>query len=186
MKVNIRPLPLPGVVLIAGTRISDCRGYFSECYVRADFAAAGLTNDFIQDNQSCSVAAGTVRGLHFQSPPFAQAKLVRVLKGRIHDVVVDLRRSQPTYGRHVAVEISEESGEQLYVPTGFAHGFCTLQPDTVVLYKVDNIYSPAHDRGVNWADPDLGIAWPVRENDAVMSEKDRALRRLRDLPGYFD
>ncbi|HEY7548349.1 MAG TPA: dTDP-4-dehydrorhamnose 3,5-epimerase [Hyphomicrobiaceae bacterium] len=186
MKVNIRPLPLPGVGLIAGTRISDRRGYFSECYVRADFAAAGLSNDFIQDNQSCSVAVGTVRGLHFQSPPFAQAKLVRVLKGRILDVVVDLRRSQPTYGRHVGVEISEESGEQLYVPTGFAHGFCTLEPDTVVLYKVDNVYSPAHDRGLNWADPDLGIAWPVRENDAVMSEKDRGLPRLRDLPVYFD
>jgi dTDP-4-dehydrorhamnose 3,5-epimerase len=111
---------------------------------------------------------------------------VRVLKGRILDVVVDLRRSQPTYGRHVAVEISEESGEQLYVPPGFAHGFCTLEPDTVVLYKVDNIYSPAHDRGLLWADPDLAIAWPVREDDAVMSEKDRALPSLRDLPVYFD
>jgi dTDP-4-dehydrorhamnose 3,5-epimerase len=186
MKVNLRPLSLPGVGLIAGTRISDGRGYFAECYVRADFVAAGLTNDFIQDNQSCSTASGTVRGLHFQSPPFAQAKLVRVLKGRVLDVVVDLRRSLPTYGRHLAVEISEESGEQLYVPAGFAHGFCTLEPDTVVLYKVDSVYSPNHDRGINWADPDLGIAWPVRESDAVMSDKDRALPRLRDLPSYFD
>src|SRR5262249_37453458 len=119
-------------------------------------------------------------------PPFAQAKLVRVLRGRVLDVAVDLRRSQPTYGRHVAVEISEESGEQLYVPPGFAHGFCTLEPNTVVLYKVDNAYSPEHDRGVNWADPDLGIAWPVRESAAVMSDRDRALPHLRDLPAYFD
>jgi dTDP-4-dehydrorhamnose 3,5-epimerase len=186
MKVKVRPLSLPDVGLIAGTRISDRRGYFAECYVRSDFAAAGLTSDFIQDNQSYSIAPGTIRGLHFQSPPFAQAKLVRVLKGRILDVVVDLRRSRPSYGQHLTVEISDESGEQLYVPAGFAHGFCTLEPDTVVLYKVDSIYSPAHDRGVNWADPDLAVAWPVRETEAVMSDKDRALPRLRDLPPHFD
>jgi dTDP-4-dehydrorhamnose 3,5-epimerase len=186
MKVNIRPLALPGVGLIGGTRIGDRRGYFAECYVRSDFVAAGIANDFMQDNQSASVAASTVRGLHFQTPPFAQAKLIRVLRGRILDVVVDLRRSLPTYGRHIAVEIDEHSGEQLFVPAGCAHGFCTLEPDTVVLYKVDNVYSPDHDRGVNWADPDLGIAWPVRESEAVLSDKDRVLPRLRDLPAYFE
>jgi dTDP-4-dehydrorhamnose 3,5-epimerase len=185
MKVNVTPLPLSGVYLIAGRRIMDQRGYFSECYVRSDFVAAGLTSEFVQDNESASTVAGTVRGLHFQTAPFAQAKLVRVLRGRILDVVVDLRRSQPSFGRHLAVEISEARGDQLFVPHGFAHGFCTLEPHTIVLYKVDNVYSPVHDRGVNWVDPDLGICWPVEKGEAVVSDKDRALPRLRDLPVYF-
>jgi dTDP-4-dehydrorhamnose 3,5-epimerase len=186
MKLQVRPLSLPGVVLVASARISDQRGYFAECYVRSDFAAAGLSNEFVQDNQSASVAAGTIRGLHFQAPPFAQAKLIRVLRGRIFDVVVDLRHSRPTYGRHLTVELSHASDEQLFIPRGFAHGFCTLEPNTEVLYKVDNEYAPDHDRGVNWADPALGIPWPVKESEGVVSAKDRALPRLQDLRVYFE
>jgi dTDP-4-dehydrorhamnose 3,5-epimerase len=186
MKVHPRSLSLPGLKLITTSRTPDRRGYFAECYVRSDFATAGLTNDFIQDNESGSITSGTVRGLHFQTPPLAQSKLVRVLRGKILDVVVDLRRSQPSYGRHLAIELSEATADQLFVPAGFAHGFCTLEPNSVVLYKVDNLYSPGHDRGVNWADPALGIAWPVKQAEAVVSDKDRALPCLSDLPHYFD
>ena len=186
MKLDVIPLSLSGVRLIRAKRYLDPRGYFAETYVRRDFAAAGIDQEFMQDNQSCSSARGTVRGLHFQIPPFAQAKLVRVLRGRILDVVVDLRRASPSYGRHLSVELGADTGDQLYVPAGFAHGFCTLVADTEVLYKVDAVYSAEHDRGVNWADPALGIAWPVSEADAVLSPKDAALPALRDLPDYFD
>src|SRR6478752_334037 len=129
MKLDICPLPLDGIKLIRSTRMSDARGYFTETYVRRDFVAAGIEHEYIQDNQSRSYAAGTVRGLHFQVPPFAQTKLVRALQGRILDVVVDLRRSSPTYGKHLTVELSEAIGDQLLVPAGFAHGFCTLERD---------------------------------------------------------
>ena len=177
MKLDVIPLSLSGVRLIRAKRYSDPRGYFAETYVRRDFAAAGIGQEFVQDNQSGSSARGTVRGLHFQIPPFAQAKLVRVLRGRILDVVVDLRRASPSYGRHLSVELGADTGDQLYVPAGFAHGFCTLVADTEVLYKVDAVYSAEHDRGVNWADPALGIVWPVSEADAVLSAKDAALPR---------
>ena len=186
MKLDVLPLSLSGVRLIRAKRYLDRRGYFAEAYVRRDFADVGIPQEFVQDNQSCSSARGTVRGLHFQIPPFAQAKLVRVLRGRILDVVVDLRRASPSYGRHLSVELGADSGDQLYVPAGFAHGFCTLVADTEVLYKVDAVYSAEHDRGVNWADPALGIAWPVSEADAVLSPKDAALPALRDLTYYFD
>lgn len=186
MKLDVIPLLLSGVRLIRAKRHLDPRGYFAETYVRRDFALAGIGQEFIQDNQSGSSARGTVRGLHFQIPPFAQAKLVRVLRGRILDVVVDLRRSSPSYGRHLSIELGADTGDNLYVPKGFAHGFCTLVADTEVLYKVDAVYSAEHDRGVNWADPALGIAWPVSEADAVLSAKDAALPPLRDLPNYLD
>ena len=186
MKPIVELLPVADVRLVRAKRIADSRGYFVETYVRADFAAAGLDYDFVQDNESSSTAAGTVRGLHFQLPPFAQTKLVRVLRGRILDVAVDLRQSSSTYGKHLAVELSAAAGDQLLVPAGFAHGFCTLEPDTTVFYKVDNVYSAAHERGVNWADPALGIAWPVAAAAAVVSEKDRALPRLSDLPACFE
>jgi dTDP-4-dehydrorhamnose 3,5-epimerase len=185
MKIDIRPLSLPGLLLIRTTRMTDRRGYFSETYVRRDFAAAGVSSDFVQDNQSGSIATGTVRGLHFQAPPAAQAKLVRVLKGKILDVVVDLRRSSGAYGRHVAVELSEESGDQLFIPAGFAHGFCSLAPNTEIFYKVDAAYSPDHDRGLYWADPALGIRWPVEQGAAIVSERDEMLPVLSDLPAYF-
>jgi dTDP-4-dehydrorhamnose 3,5-epimerase len=186
MKLEICPLSLSGVKLIRAARFADRRGYFAETYARRDFAAAGITHEFVQDNQSGSRAKGTVRGLHFQIPPFAQTKLVRALRGRILDVVVDLRRSSPSYGKHLVVELDAESGDQLLVPAGFAHGFCSLQPDTEVFYKVDNVYSADHDRGLYWADPALAIGWPVAERDATLSERDRAWPHLRDLPAYFD
>jgi dTDP-4-dehydrorhamnose 3,5-epimerase len=186
MKLDVLPMSLAGVCLIRSPRFADQRGFFAETYVRQDFVAAGLKNDFIQDNQSASALAGTIRGLHFQIPPFAQAKLVRVLRGRILDVVIDLRRSSLNYGKHVAVELSAESGDQLFVPAGFAHGFCTLIDDTEVFYKVDAGYSSAHDRGLNWADPALNIDWPVPPLNAVLSDKDKALPSLNALPPYFD
>jgi len=186
LKFEIRPLTHPDVKLIRTPRFGDQRGYFAETYVRRDFAAAGIPIEFVQDNESLSRARGTVRGLHFQIPPFAQAKLVRVLSGRIFDACVDLRRSSPRYGQHASVELSAESGDQLFVPAGFAHGFCTLEPDTTVLYKVDAVYSAAHDRGIAWSDPTLAIQWPVGTDAAVLSAKDAVLPPLRDLPIYFD
>lgn len=185
MKLDVRPLSLPDVKLIRTKRIEDLRGYFAEAYAFRDFAAAGIADEFVQDNQSFSKAAGTVRGLHFQIPPYAQAKLVRVLRGKILDVVVDLRRASATYGKHLTIVLSAENGDQLYVPIGFAHGFCTLVPETEVFYKVNNVYSSAHDRGLNWADPALGIDWPVNESQAILSDKDRVLPMLGTLSGYF-
>jgi dTDP-4-dehydrorhamnose 3,5-epimerase len=181
MRLDVHALSISDVKLIRTPRISDARGCFCETFQRADFAEQGLDYDFLQDNQSSSDRPGTVRGLHFQRPPFAQTKLVRVLRGRIFDVAVDLRRSSPSFGRHVAVELSSESDEQLLIPAGFAHGFCTLEPDTVVFYKVDQVYSAAHDSGVNWADPELGIEWPTAAAEAILSEKDRRLPMLDDL-----
>lgn len=186
MRIDVQTLPIPDVKLIRTARIADVRGYFCETYVRPAFFDLDLDYDFIQDNQSSSAQAGTVRGLHFQQPPFAQAKLVRVLSGRILDVVVDLRRSLPSYGQHVAVELSDADDEQLLVPAGFAHGFCTLEPNTIVLYKVDALYSAAHDRGLNWADPKLAIQWPVAPENAVLSDKDRKLPMLDELTPVFD
>jgi len=186
MRLNVRSLSIPDVKLIETARIVDARGYFAETYVRRDFAAHGITYDFVQDNQSASIAVGTVRGLHFQAPPFVQGKLIRVLSGRIFDVVVDLRYSSATYGKHATVELSESSGEQLLVPAGFAHGYCTLEAHTVVLYKVDAPYSAAHDRGINWADPMLNIAWPIEPEKVILSDKDAALPLLSDLPVIFD
>jgi dTDP-4-dehydrorhamnose 3,5-epimerase len=185
-QLEVYALEIPDVKLIRTPRISDPRGYFCETFHRADFAARGLDHDFLQDNQSCSVRPGTVRGLHFQRPPFAQTKLVRVLRGSIFDVAVDLRRSSPSFGRHIAVELNSESHVQLLIPAGFAHGFCTLKPDTVVFYKVDQIYSAAHDGGINWGDPGLEIEWPVASAEAFLSDKDRALPMLTDLGRVFE
>jgi dTDP-4-dehydrorhamnose 3,5-epimerase len=186
MKLTIRPLALPEIKLIAAPRFRDQRGYFAETYVSDDFAAAGLPHKFVQDNESLSQTPGTVRGLHFQIPPFAQAKLVRVLTGRIFDVCVDLRRSSPHYGHHVAIELAAATGDQLFVPAGFAHGFCTLEPGTMVLYKVDAVYSAEHERGIAWADPALAISWPFDPDAATLSAKDAALPSLRETPFYFD
>lgn len=184
--LQVEPTAIPEVKVIKPARFGDARGFFSEVYNRDRFFKAGLEFDFVQDNHSWSAKAGTVRGLHFQSHPFAQDKLVRVIRGRILDVAVDIRRSSPTYGRHVAVELSAENWLQLLVPIGFAHGFCTLEPDTEVLYKVTGSYSAEHDRGIAWDDPDLAIDWPVQADAAILSEKDLRHPHLTDLPAYFD
>jgi dTDP-4-dehydrorhamnose 3,5-epimerase len=176
---------LAGVKIIAPKKHGDHRGFFSETYNRKTLAAAGVDLEFVQDNQSLSAQTGTLRGLHFQIPPFAQDKLVRVVRGAVLDVTVDLRKRSATYGRHVAVTLSAENWRQLLIPIGFAHGFCTLEPDTEVIYKVTNYYSAEHDRGLAWDDPALGIAWPVAAERAILSEKDRRNPLLRDLPAYF-
>ncbi|MGE0717084.1 MAG: dTDP-4-dehydrorhamnose 3,5-epimerase [Alphaproteobacteria bacterium] len=176
---------IPEVKLVLPERRGDARGFFSEVYRRDAFAAAGIPDDFVQDNHSFSATVGTIRGLHFQTDPHAQGKLVRVARGAIVDVAVDVRRGSPTYGRHVAVTISAAEWNQLWIPAGFAHGFCTIEPDTEVLYKVTSYYAPACDKGVRWDDPEIGIDWPVDAAMAVLSDKDRRQPLLADLPAYF-
>jgi len=184
--MNFEHLSLPGLILIRPARHGDARGWFSEVWRRDQWEAAGVKADFVQDNQSFSAQTGTVRGLHFQLPPYAQAKLVRCVAGRVLDVAVDLRRSSPGFGQAVAVELTAEGGEQLFIPAGFAHGFCTLEPDSGLAYKVDAYYSAAHDRGVRWNDPAFGIEWPVNEGDAVLSAKDKVQPCFADLTDLFD
>ena len=184
--LTVEPTRIPDVKIVEPKRFGDDRGFFSEVYTRERFMKAGIDLDFVQDNHSWSALPGTIRGLHFQSHPYAQGKLVRVARGRILDVTVDLRRASPTYGQHVAVELSAENWRQLLVPVGFAHGFCTLEPDTDVLYKTTNYYAAAHDHGLAWDDPALGIAWPVSPQNAILSDKDHRHGRLGDLPPFFD
>jgi dTDP-4-dehydrorhamnose 3,5-epimerase len=176
--VLVQPTDISGVLVILPKRHGDRRGYFSETYNRQSLAEAGIHFDFVQDNESLSAEAGTIRGLHFQGPPFEQTKLVRVLSGAIFDVAVDLRRGSPTYGAHIGVRLTAEEGNQLLIPAGFAHGFCTLEPDTRVFYKVDKHYSAAHDAGLIWNDPEIGIKWPIPGQQAILSEKDS------QLPGF--
>ena len=173
------------VILVRTPRHGDDRGWFSETWSRARFTAVGIDCDFVQDNHSRSKPAGVVRGLHFQRPPYAQAKLVRCVSGAILDVVVDLRAGSPTFGVPYLVELSAESGDQLFVPPCFAHGFVTLQPETEVIYKVSAPYAPSHEAGLAWDDPDLEIAWPVTAADAILTERDRNWPRLRDLDTPF-
>jgi dTDP-4-dehydrorhamnose 3,5-epimerase len=184
--VNVLQTDIPDVKVLSPDRFGDRRGFFSETYNRRALAGAGFELDFVQDNDSLSAEPGTVRGLHFQIPPFAQHKLVRVVHGAILDVAVDLRRGSPTWGRHVAAKISAENWNQVLVPVGFAHGFCTLEPNTHIVYKVTSYYSPQHDKGLLWNDPALGIQWPVSAGEAVLSERDRKWPRLAELPDYFD
>ncbi|WP_404290581.1 dTDP-4-dehydrorhamnose 3,5-epimerase [Microvirga sp. RSM25] len=183
--IEVECTKLPDVKIIRTKVFVDARGYFMETYNRQAFVGAGITEEFVQDNVSLSADVGTVRGLHFQTHPFAQAKLVRVLRGRILDVAVDLRRSSATYGQHVAAELTAENRLQLLVPVGFAHGFCTLEPNTEVAYKVTAHYSAAHDQGVAWNDPVIGIAWPIGADQAILSDKDTRYPSLADLPTYF-
>ena len=185
MPLSVQPLELPDCLLVVPDRFGDERGFFSETYNKHALREAGIDVDFVQDNHSLSRPKGTVRGLHFQAPPVAQAKLVRVARGAVIDVAVDIRAGSPTYGNHVAVELSAEGWNQIYIPEGFAHGFCTIEPDTELLYKVSAPYSREHDQGVLWNDPDLGIRWPVAEADAVLSEKDREQPAFAGLPAYF-
>ena len=177
---TITPLALPDLLLITPKRHGDARGWFSETWSRRAFEAAGLHVDFVQDNQAFSARKGTIRGLHFQTAPHAQAKLVRVLRGAIFDVAVDIRPGSPTYGQWAAATLTAELGEQLFVPRGFAHGYCTLTDDTELFYKVDGLYAPQTEGGVLWNDPDLAIAWPL-EGEPMLSDKDRVLPRLKDM-----
>lgn len=174
---------LDGVVILEPDVYGDARGYFMESFNQQKLAQFGLDYSFIQDNQSLSAQAGTIRGLHYQLNPKAQTKLVRVLSGAIYDVVVDIRKNSPTFGQWIGVILSEDNKRQLLVPKGFAHGFCTLVKDTQVFYKVDEYYSPEHDRGILWNDPDLGIDWPT--SAPILSEKDQRNPRLRDAEINF-
>ncbi|MCL6547885.1 MAG: dTDP-4-dehydrorhamnose 3,5-epimerase [Alicyclobacillus sp.] len=169
---------LEGVFIIEPDVFEDHRGFFTESYNERRFRELGVDVTFVQDNHSYSAQAGTVRGLHYQLPPAAQAKLVRVVQGAIYDVAVDIRPGSPTYGRWTGVILSAANHRQLFIPRGFAHGFCTLVPDTHVLYKVDQYYSKEHDRGILWNDPVLAIPWPTTE--AVLSDKDRCHPVLAD------
>jgi len=179
------PAEIPGLILIEPKKFGDARGFFSETYSRARLVEMGFDKEFIQDNHALSVEAGVLRGIHFQSPPFAQDKLVRVARGAILDVAVDIRRGSPTYGDHAAVELSAENWRQLLVPAGFGHGYVTLVPDTEVIYKVTAPYAPRNDHGFLWSDPDLGIDWPVTAETVILSDKDRALPRLAELDDSF-
>jgi dTDP-4-dehydrorhamnose 3,5-epimerase len=174
------------VKLLRPRRHIDRRGFFSETYSRRDLLAAGITDTFVQDNHSLSVEMGVVRGLHFQIPPHAQAKLIRVVHGAIFDVVIDLRRGSPSFGKHVSLVLSAADWAQLYVPVGFAHGFCTLEPQTEIIYKTSTYYAPEQERGVLWNDPDLAIDWPVGREAAILSEKDTRLPRLASSRTYFE
>ena len=183
--MQVFPTDIPGVLLLKPRYFNDARGYFVETFNLRGAGAAGITAEFVQDNQAFSKKSGTVRALHFQAPPHAQAKLVRVLRGSIYDVAVDLRAGSPTYGRWAAATLTASGGEQVFVPRGFAHGYCTLEADTEVAYKVDDYYAPDCDRGLIWNDPTLAIDWPVKAFDAVLSDKDRSLPRFADFASPF-
>ena len=183
--MDVEPSAIPDVLIIRPARHADARGFFSEVYSRRVFAAAGIDIEFVQDNYSRSVDRGIVRGLHFQVPPFAQHKLVCVTRGAIFGVAVDLRGGSASYGRAVTRTINAESWSQWLVPAGFAHGYCTLEPNTDVAYKVSAYYSPEHDRGLLWNDPALGIEWPIATAAALLSERDRRHPTLAELPHYF-
>jgi len=189
MALKVRHLKIgnhPAALELIPDRFGDERGFFSETYNKAELEKIGVDLDFIQDNHSLSAEAGTVRGLHFQIPPFAQTKLVRVVKGSVFDVAVDIRKNSPTFGRHVSLVLSAKTWNQILVPEGFAHGFCTLERDTEVIYKVNAPYSKEHDKGILWSDPVLEIDWPQVNGDYTISEKDKIQPRLSDLPDYFE
>lgn len=183
--MKIERLAIPDVVLITPKNFRDERGFFSETWNEQTLLAAGFDFRFVQDNHALSRAKGTVRGLHFQTPPKAQDKLIRCTRGAVFDVAVDIRRSSPTFGQHVAAVLSAENWSQLLVPKGFAHGYATLEPDTEIVYKVTDYYSPAHDKGLAWDDPALAIAWGFTRANAVLSDKDRMQPRLSELMHAF-
>ena len=175
--------PFVGLLVLKPKRLEDARGYFCETYSERRLAEAGIPTRFVQDNTSLSKFAGTLRGLHFQQQPFAQTKLVAVLKGAVRDVVVDLRRNSHTFGRYFSIELSEDEGNQLYVPVGFAHGLITLRPDTLIAYKVTSYYSAAHDTGIRFDDPVLAIDWGTVPR--AVSDRDRALPNFDPEAEYF-
>lgn len=183
--MKIEPYALPGLFLIEPQRFGDDRGFFAETWSRRIFAVAGIDIDFVQDNHSLSPRAGTVRGLHFQSPPCGQAKLVRCGRGRLFDVAVDLRRGSPTYGRWAGVELSAENGLQFFIPCGFGHGFVTREPDTEIVYKCSDYYAPECDGGIRWNDPAIGVDWGLSEAVGI-SDKDRQAPLLADFNTPFN
>ena len=177
---------LPGVLILEPVRHGDARGFFSESWNRKRMEDAGIFLDFVQDNHSLSEQAGTVRGLHFQAPPHAQAKLVRCGRGRLFDVVVDIRRGSPTFGQWTGVELTFENGKQMLVPEGFAHGFVTREPGTEIIYKCTDFYAPECDRALAFDDPEIGIDWGITRDRALLSDKDAAAPRLADLDTPFE
>lgn len=182
---RFRQLGLDGVVEIVPDKFGDDRGFFSEVYHHDVYRTNGVDAEFIQDNHSVSTPVGVLRGLHFQLPPFAQAKLVRVVEGAVFDVAVDIRRGSPTYGQWVGLEISAAGWNQLYIPVGFAHGFVTLEPNTAFLYKVSAPYAPDHDRSIRYDDPEIGIDWPVDTSKVIVSAKDEAAKTLAETDTGF-
>jgi len=183
--MEYRRLRIPEVVVFAPKRIADARGFFSETFRQSAFAAVLGPSTFVQDNHSYSRDAGVIRGLHFQRPPRAQGKLVRVVRGAIFDVAVDLRVGSPTYGQHVGAMLSAQNWLQLWIPPGFAHGFCVVEPDTEVIYKASDYYSPADELGLAFDDPALAIDWPVRLEAARLSDRDRRHPKLAELAPCF-
>ena len=183
--MKIRETTIPEVLIISPQKHGDHRGFFSETYNYSAMQNAGLKISFVQDNQSLSAKAQTLRGLHYQAPPFAQDKLVRVIRGSILDVAVDIRRGSPTFGQHVAKVISAKEWNQIFVPKGFAHGFMTLEKDTEVLYKVSDYYAPEFDFGIKWNDPGLGINWGVSAASVTLSEKDENQPLLNEIETPF-
>ncbi|MGL4489553.1 MAG: dTDP-4-dehydrorhamnose 3,5-epimerase [Rhizobiaceae bacterium] len=178
-------LELDGVVLVSADRFGDDRGFFSETYNQKVWQENGISVDFVQDNHSVSSQTGTLRGLHFQTPPFAQAKLVRVTRGSVFDVAVDIRRGSPTFGKWVGVTLSAKEWNQLYIPAGFAHGFVTLEDNTEFLYKVSAFYSKECDRSIRFDDPSFSIEWPIETSKLVLSEKDKNAPLLKDIDTGF-
>ena len=181
--MKIETTPLPDVLILTPARFGDARGWFSEVFSAPRLAAAGINIDWVQDNHSLSAKPGTLRGLHYQSPPHAQDKLVRCSRGEIFDVAVDIRKGSPTYGKWFGITLTPENGHQLLIPKGFLHGFVTRAYDSEVQYKCSDIYAPDCDGGISWNDPDIGIKWGV--SDPVLSAKDQAARFLRDLANPF-
>jgi dTDP-4-dehydrorhamnose 3,5-epimerase len=184
--VRIEALEIAAVKLITPPRFKDGRGFFSETWNQSRFAEAGIPGPFVQDNHAMSHGTGILRGLHCQIGPNAQGKLVRCLRGAIYDAVVDVRQGSPSFGKYAGAVISAENWSQMWVPVGFLHAYCTLTEETEVVYKVTAAYAKAAERGVIWNDPDIGINWPVTADSVILSDKDKALPRLRDLQGLFD
>ena len=183
--MEFRTFEIEGPLEVVPRKIEDDRGYFSEVFRLGAFTERAGPVEFVQDNQSLSVRTGTIRGIHFQSLPAGQGKLVRCLSGSVLDVAVDLRRDSPTYGRWISAELTPEQNNQLWIPVGFGHAFCTLEPNSVISYRVTGYYSPEHDKGVAWDDADIGIDWPELADASTLSAKDRTQPSLAELPHYF-
>lgn len=183
--VDLSSTEIPDVKFVRLRRFEDARGYFFETWNSEKFRDAGLPVDFVQDNQAGSVAVGTMRGLHYQTAPHAQGKLIGVIRGSIFDVAVDIRHGSPTFGRAVGVTLTAAEPSRLWVPVGFAHGYVTLEPDTEVVYKVTSGYAPQAEGGIRWDDPALGIDWPIPPAEMIVNDRDRSWPRLADAPAHF-